>query len=89
MKVHELGHVVFYVRDIERSRHFYKDILGWKEIGYVPSGMVAFSSGRTPGAPGTYRGGRGPGPRARAPAAEPLAETALRARRRQSSPWLS
>lgn len=47
MEVKELGHVVFYVRDVERSRHFYKDILGWKEIGYVPSALVAFSSGRT------------------------------------------
>src|ERR687892_273951 len=32
MEVKELGHVVLYVRDIERSRRFYRDVLGWKEI---------------------------------------------------------
>jgi len=48
MPVHELGHIVLYVRDLERSRHFYRDILGWKEIG-SPEGMpaAALSSGRT------------------------------------------
>lgn len=50
MKVHELGHVVLYVRDLERSRHFYRDVLGWHEIsGDVPLGIpaAAFTSGRT------------------------------------------
>jgi catechol-2,3-dioxygenase len=48
MVVHELGHIVLYVRDLERSRRFYRDVLGWREIG-APQGMpaVAFSSGRT------------------------------------------
>jgi catechol-2,3-dioxygenase len=46
MKVHELGHIVLYVSDIERSRRFYRDVLGWKEIaGQGP--MAMFSSGRT------------------------------------------
>jgi catechol 2,3-dioxygenase len=48
MTVHELGHIVLYVRDLERSRRFYRDTLGWKELG-APPGMpaAAFSSGRT------------------------------------------
>lgn len=49
MAVKELGHLVLYVRDLERSRAFYRDVLGWEEIvGDVP-GMPAagFSSGRT------------------------------------------
>ncbi|HWG74496.1 MAG TPA: VOC family protein [Acidimicrobiales bacterium] len=49
MQVKELGHVVLYVRDLERSRRFYGDVLGWKSIGEVPMGvpLAAFTSGRT------------------------------------------
>ncbi|MCL6095094.1 MAG: VOC family protein [Actinobacteria bacterium] len=50
MRILELGHIVLYVSDLERSRHFYGDILGWDEIvGEVPLGMpaVGFTSGRT------------------------------------------
>jgi catechol 2,3-dioxygenase len=49
MKVHELGHVVLYVRDVERSRRFYGDILGWPQVGGIPRGapVAAFTSGRT------------------------------------------
>lgn len=50
MKVHELGHVVLYVRELNRSRHFYRDVLGWDEIqGGFPLGVpaAAFTSGRT------------------------------------------
>jgi catechol 2,3-dioxygenase len=32
MQVKELGHVVLYVRDLERSAQFYRDILGWRAI---------------------------------------------------------
>ena len=32
MEVKELGHLVLYVRDIERSTYFYRDILGWRPI---------------------------------------------------------
>ena len=32
MEVKELGHLVLYVRDIQRSAHFYRDILGWRQI---------------------------------------------------------
>jgi catechol 2,3-dioxygenase len=48
MNVKELGHLVLYVRDIQRSRTFYRDLLGWQEVGEAFGGRaVAFSSGRT------------------------------------------
>ena len=50
MKIRELGHIVLYVQDLERSRHFYGEVLGWHEIvGDVPLGVpaAAFTSGRT------------------------------------------
>jgi catechol 2,3-dioxygenase len=47
MAIKELGHVVLYVRDLERSRAFYRDVLGFKEVFAVPSAVVGFSSGRT------------------------------------------
>lgn len=50
MEVKELGHVVLYVRDLERSRRFYRDVLGFRELGAdVPLGVgaAAFSTGRT------------------------------------------
>lgn len=48
MEVKELGHIVLYVSDLERSRRFYRDILGWKEIGQMKGwSAAAFSSGRT------------------------------------------
>jgi catechol 2,3-dioxygenase len=51
VQVKELGHLVLYVRNLDRSRRFYRDILGWKEIT-VPGKELgfpaaAFSSGRT------------------------------------------
>jgi catechol 2,3-dioxygenase len=50
MEVKWLGHVVLYVRDLERSRRFYGDVLGWGEVRGdmpVPVPATAFSSGRT------------------------------------------
>ncbi|MGH9150785.1 MAG: VOC family protein [Acidimicrobiales bacterium] len=50
MEVKELGHVVLYVHDLERSRRFYQEVLGWRPVaGDVPPGFpaAAFSSGRT------------------------------------------
>ncbi|HWP49186.1 MAG TPA: VOC family protein [Candidatus Limnocylindrales bacterium] len=46
MKIQELGHVVLYVSNLERSRHFYRDILGFREIA-SRGNMAVFSSGRT------------------------------------------
>ncbi|MEX2274026.1 MAG: VOC family protein [Actinomycetota bacterium] len=48
MKVKELGHLVLYVRNVERSRRFYRDVLGWNEVIDAPMpGAALFSSGRT------------------------------------------
>jgi catechol 2,3-dioxygenase len=50
MQIRELGHVVLFVKDMERSAHFYRDILGFSAIE-TPRRMrgaaMAFSSGRT------------------------------------------
>lgn len=48
MKAHYLGHVVFYVKDLERSLGFYRDLLGFKEVGRIFNGTAAaLTSGRT------------------------------------------
>lgn len=46
MEVKELGHVVLYVRDVERSRRFYRDVLGFNEITGNEY-LAMYSSGRT------------------------------------------
>ena len=55
MEVKELGHLVLYVRDLQRSAAFYRDVLGWRQLlpddgdGTLPFPAAAFSapSGRT------------------------------------------
>jgi len=47
MRIKELGHVVLYVSNLERSRYFYRDVLGWNEITGERSGAAMFSTGRT------------------------------------------
>jgi catechol 2,3-dioxygenase len=47
MEVKELGHIVLYVRDLERSRRFYGEVLGWKEVARLGGQGAMFSSGRT------------------------------------------
>ncbi|MSQ27612.1 MAG: VOC family protein [Dehalococcoidia bacterium] len=47
MEVKELGHVVLFVRDLERSAHFYRDILGFRQVAGMGNRGVLFSSGRT------------------------------------------
>jgi catechol 2,3-dioxygenase len=56
MEIKELGHIVLYVRDIERSAAFYRDVLGWRQVvpgadgsSPLPAPIAAFSapSGRT------------------------------------------
>ncbi len=46
MQIKELGHVVLYVSDINRSGDFYRDTLGFHEI-YRDRAVAVFSSGRT------------------------------------------
>ncbi len=47
--VQELGHIVLYVRDLARSVAFYRDVLGWRQVGADTPDLpcAAFSSGRT------------------------------------------
>ena len=45
--VKELGHVVLYVGDLERSRPFYRDVLGFNEVATNGNMFAVFSSGRT------------------------------------------
>ncbi|HLG22902.1 MAG TPA: VOC family protein [Candidatus Manganitrophaceae bacterium] len=48
MKAHYLGHVVFYVKDLNRSLAFYRDLLGFQEVGRIFGGKgAALTSGRT------------------------------------------
>jgi catechol-2,3-dioxygenase len=54
MEVKELGHLVLYVRDLERSSRFYRDVLGWRQImpadgetAPFPAAGFSAPSGRT------------------------------------------
>jgi len=48
MQAHYLGHVVFYVKDLGQSLSFYRDLVGFQEIGTTFGGKaVALTSGRT------------------------------------------
>jgi catechol 2,3-dioxygenase len=53
MEVKELGHIVLYVRDVERSAAFYGGVLGWRRLempkdhALARSPVALFSSGRT------------------------------------------
>jgi len=47
MSIMELGHVVLYVAELERSRRFYRDALEFREIFVLPQVAAAYSSGRT------------------------------------------
>ena len=42
-----LGHVVFYVRDLNRSLTFYRDLLRFDEVGKIGDHDSALTSGRT------------------------------------------
>jgi catechol 2,3-dioxygenase len=42
MQVQELGHLVLYVRDLERSARFYREVLGWRQIAGQPIQSLPF-----------------------------------------------
>jgi len=42
MEVKELGHLVLYVHDLERSAAFYRDVLGWRQILGGPDSPLPF-----------------------------------------------
>jgi catechol 2,3-dioxygenase len=42
MEVKELGHIVLYVHDLERSARFYRDVLGWRQIIGGPGNPLPF-----------------------------------------------
>ena len=47
MIAQHLGHVVFYVRDLNRSLTFYRDLLRFDEVGKIGAHVSALTSGRT------------------------------------------
>lgn len=47
MEIKELGHIVLYVRNLDRSEHFYRDVLGFHEVARLGAAGAMFSSGRT------------------------------------------
>ena len=48
MKAQYLGHVVFYVKNLEESLIFYRDVVGFQEVGKIFGGKAAaLTSGRT------------------------------------------
>lgn len=44
LTVRELGHVSFFVRDLDAARRFYRDILGLTETGTAKDGRIVFFS---------------------------------------------
>ena len=47
MEIKELGHIVLSVRDLQKSAHFYRDILGFREVSRMGDRGIMFSAGRT------------------------------------------
>lgn len=45
IRIQGVGHVVLKVRDLARSRRFYTEVLGLREVGALGSAMVFFSAG--------------------------------------------
>ena len=40
VEIKELGHLVLYVRNLDVSAHFYRDVLGWRELDVAEPGEV-------------------------------------------------
>ena len=45
MKIQELGHIVLRVRSLENSVHFYRDVLGFREVAHLGTTGVMFAGG--------------------------------------------
>ena len=56
MQVQELGHLVLYVHDIDRSARFYREVLGWRQI--AGHGVDASNLAQAPVAVFSAPGGR-------------------------------
>ena len=44
LTIRELGHVAFFVRDLDATRRFYRDVLGLAETGTGKGGRIVFFS---------------------------------------------
>jgi catechol-2,3-dioxygenase len=49
MGIHRLNHAVLYVRDVERSVGFYRDVLGFRVIPMTPEGFAGAAFLQAPG----------------------------------------
>lgn len=59
----ELGHVVFYVRELAQSSRFYREVVGIAQVGTIFDGRAAlFSSGQSHHALLLIEVGHAPGP---------------------------
>ena len=47
LRVRELGHVSLFVRDLDATRRFYRDVLGLTETGTGKQGRIVFFSAGT------------------------------------------
>ncbi len=47
MEIKELGHVALWVRDMQKSLHFYRDVLGFRQIGGDGRNAAACATPRT------------------------------------------
>jgi catechol 2,3-dioxygenase len=47
LRVRELGHVSLFVRDLDATRRFYRDVLGLAETGTGKNGRIVFFSAGT------------------------------------------
>ncbi|MEV5834498.1 VOC family protein [Nocardia sp. NPDC052112] len=45
MPIHRLNHAVLFVADVERSATFYREVLGFRQIGAIPGGVFLQAAG--------------------------------------------
>jgi catechol-2,3-dioxygenase len=67
MPINRLNHAVLYVRDIERSLEFYRDVLGFRPLSMLPEGFRGAAFLQAPGSTndhdlGLFAIGEGAGP---------------------------